>query len=61
MQEEVGQLLGLSERPIWRSDLLEESVNAGANRPIERRWGWIVAAVAIVAAEGLILGPSLHF
>ena len=35
----------------------------GADDPfvIDRSWGWIALAIAIVAAEGLILGPSLHF
>ena len=46
---------------LWGPQYIRTGVPATQPLLIARSWSWIVVAVAIVLAEGWILGPSLHF
>jgi hypothetical protein len=46
---------------LWGPYYIRGGAPAADPIRIARSWGWIVVAVAIVLAEGLILGPTLRF
>lgn len=46
---------------LWGPNLIREGAPTVDPLAIARGWGWIVVAVAVVLAEGFILGPTLHF
>lgn len=46
---------------LWGPNSIREGAPAAQPLAITRSWSWIVVAVAVVLAEGLILGPTLHF
>lgn len=46
---------------LWGPNSIRAGAPAVTPLVITRSWSWIVVAVAVVLAEGLILGPTLHF
>ena len=46
---------------LWGPRSIPAGAPAAEPIAITRSWGWIAVAVALVLAEGLILGPTLHF
>lgn len=46
---------------VWAPFYIRAGAPAAAPFAIARSWGWIAAAIVLVVAEALILGPSLHF
>ena len=46
---------------LWGPSLIRPGAATAQPLLITRSWGWIVVAVAVVLAEGLILGPTLRF
>lgn len=46
---------------LWAPFYLRTGAPAVQPLAIGRSWGWIAAAIVLVLAEGLILGPSLRF
>ena len=46
---------------LWGPFYIRAGAPAADPLAITRSWGWIVIAVAMVLAEGLVLGPTLRF
>jgi len=46
---------------LWGPNTIRKGSPVAEPIAITRSWGWIVVAIAVVLAEGLILGPTLHF
>ena len=46
---------------LWGPYYIRRGAPAAEPLAIGRSWGWIVIAVAMVLAEGLVLGPTLRF
>ena len=46
---------------LWGPNTIRKGAPVADPLAITRSWGWIVVAIVVVLAEGLILGPTVHF